>query len=69
MLTFVLLALPREIRDEVHIHLVLRGDLAILRTSRLVNQEAMNALHREQPTECFPSTTNVSETFSPIQML
>lgn len=46
MLTFVLLILPREIRDEIYGHLLLCGDLAIMRSSRQINLEAMNLLYR-----------------------
>lgn len=42
-----LLSLPREIRDNILVHLLQAGDLAILRTSRQIYQESKERLYRE----------------------
>ena len=42
-----LLSLPREIRDEIVVHLLRAGDLAILRTSRQIYRESKERLYRE----------------------
>lgn len=45
--TSPLLAIPRELRDEIYAPLLRSGDLAILRTSKQIYHEARERLYRE----------------------
>ena len=50
--TSTLLSLPREIRDDIFVHLLRAGDLAILRTSRQLYKECKERLYREGILRC-----------------